>query len=167
MKLSITILFFVCFLAGCIPPSAMLKTQSLQEVEAGFVADSDSGKLFLSNEDVDIAAEEITQVLREFDFERTNQSVSFGLLPATGHTQNLGFKLGENIYVQAYVEISKSSVKVVFREMELEHGKNNFLTDEKERQSVKSATAAVTQYLKSKIGTRSIRVLTYENPPKP
>ena len=163
MKLTI-ILFGILFLAGCIPPSAMLKTQNIQGIEAGFVADSETGNVISSNEQVDFLARGVVQTLEVAGFINTNQSVSFGLLPATGHTQNLGFDLVENEYVQAYVQISKSSIKVIFREMELEHGTGNFTTSEKQRELVRIASAAVSQYIKSKIGKRSVRLLVYENP---
>jgi len=163
MNLTI-ILFGLLFLVGCIPPSAMLKTQNIQAIEAGFIADSETGKILSSNQEVDSLANGVVKTLELAGFRKTNQSVSFGLLPATGHTQNLGFYLVENEYVQAYVEISKSSIKVIFREMEMEHGASNFTTSEIEREMVRIASATVSQYLKSTIGKRSIRIVVYDNP---
>lgn len=167
MKSVLTSLFLVIVLAGCIPPSAMLKSQNIQSVEAGFVADSETGKLLASNEEVDLCAIKIQEVLEEYGFTLSNKSSSFGLLPATGHTQNMGFSLAGNIYTSAYAEISKSKIKVVFREMEREHGSDVFETTEEEFSSIKAASAAVVKYLKTKIGQRSVRVAFYENPEKP
>ena len=164
MNSLIVSLFLAIILAGCIPPSAMLKSQNIQSIEAGFVADSETGKLLSSNEEVDLVAINIQKVLEGHGFTLSNISASYGLLPATGHTQNMGFSLAGNIYTTAYVEISESAVKVEFREMEHEHGSNVFETTEKEIISIQAASTAVVKYVKSIIGQRSIRVIFYENP---
>ena len=167
MKRVFTSFFLVIFLAGCIPPSAMLKSQNIQSVEAGFVADSETGRLLASNEAVDLFAIKIQEVLEEHGFSLSNKSTSFGLLPATGHTQNMDLSLAGNVYTSAHAEISKSKIRVVFREMEREHGSNVFVTTAEEINSIKAASEAVDKYIKTKIGQRSVRVTFYDNPEKP
>jgi len=91
------IVFAVCAgLLGCPPTNSLLKSRDLQAVEVGYVSDGSNDKILHDDNAVDQLATQVTEIMLFNGFEVSDTSVSYGIQPWTGHTQNVYFQLAGN-----------------------------------------------------------------------
>lgn len=167
MKLrAIAIIIVAMLLSGCPPKSAMLKHRDIQNVEAGLGIDGTT-KIVSSDEEVDLLAAEVTELLQMQGFELLNSSVSWGLQPLTGHTQNLGFRLPGTNSIHCYVQISKKEFRAKFQELESKPQSNEFNTNNSDLVAIDKAVASLNQLAKQKFKGRTVRVSTFDRAESP
>ncbi|MDB4076586.1 hypothetical protein N9537_01975 [Porticoccaceae bacterium] len=167
MKLRATTIILVAMLvSGCLPKSAMLKHRDIQNIEAGLGVDG-TKKIIPSDEEVDLLAAEVTELLQQQGFELLNSSVSWGLQPLTGHTQNLGFRFPGTNSVHCYVQISKKEFRAKFRELESKPQTNEFNTNDRDLAAISKAIASLDTLTKQKFNGRSIRVSRFDRAESP
>lgn len=160
-------LITICiFLWGCPPKGFVLKHRSIQHVEAGLGIDGTS-RIIQTDEEVDALAIEVAELLEKYGFELKNSSVSWGVQPLTGHTQNQGFALKGTKSVYCYVRISKKEFIAEFQEVETEYESNIFATTNEEKAVVSDAVAALSELAKRKFSDRVVRVSEFEQPQRP
>ncbi|MCU7797489.1 MAG: hypothetical protein KZQ75_10195 [Candidatus Thiodiazotropha sp. (ex Myrtea spinifera)] len=167
MKLRvIAIVITALLLSGCHPKSAMLKQRDLQRIDVGLGVDGPS-KILPSDEEVDLLSREAVNLLQGHGFELLNSSVSWGLQPLTGHTQNLGLRLPGTNAIYCYVKISKKEFQAEFVEMEKQPQTNKFATSNSDLMVVDKAVAALNELAKLKFKGRSTRISKFDRAESP
>ena len=153
-------------LSSCYPKSLMLKHRDIRSIEAGLGIDS-SEKIIPSDDKVDLLATKVAELLQDQGFELLNSSVSWGLQPLTGHTQNLGFRLlGENS-VHCYVQISKKEFRVNFQELETKPHSNEFNTSSTDLAVVDKVVVLLNELAKQEFEGRTIRISEFNRTGSP
>ena len=163
---AIAIIIVSMLMSGCPPMSAMLKHRDISNVEAGLGIDG-TEKIISSDEEVDILASQVIVLLEKQGFELLNSSISWGLQPLTGHTQNLGFKYPGTNSVHCYVRISKKEFLARFRELESKPQTNKFNTNSSDLAAIDKAVASLNQFAKQNFKGRTIRVSKFDRAESP
>lgn len=163
---AIAIITIALLISGCPPKSAMLKHRDVQYIEAGLGVDG-TKKILPSDEEVDHLATEVIELLQGQGFELLNSSVSWGLQPLTGHTQNLSFQLPETGSIHCYVQISKKEFRAKFRELEKKPQSNEFATTSSDLVAVNKAIASLNELVKGKFNGRSTRISKFDRAESP
>jgi len=144
----------------------MLKQRELQHIDAGLGVDG-TKRIITSDEEVDLLAGEVINLLKNEGFEFLSSSMSWGLQPLTGHTQNLSFRYPGTNALHCYVQISKKEFQVKFFELESKPQSNEFATNEVDLQAIKKAAERLNELAKHKIPGRSIRISTFNRAESP
>ena len=163
---AIAIITIAMLISGCPPKSTMLKHREVQHIEVGLGVDG-TNKILSSDEDVDLLATEVIELLQRQGFELLNTSVSWGLQPLTGHTQNLSFRLPETGSIHCYVQISKKEFRVKFRELEQKPQSNQFVTSSSDLVAVNKAIDSLNDLAKGKFIGRSTRISKFDRAESP
>ena len=153
-------------LSGCPPKGAMLKHRDIQYIEVGLGVDG-TKKIISSDEEVDLLAAQVIELLQGQGFELLHSSVSWGLQPLTGHTQNLNFMLPETGSIHCYVQISKKEFQAKFRELEKKPQSNEFVTSNSDLVAVNKAIASLNKLAKQNFGGRSTRISKFDRADSP
>jgi hypothetical protein len=153
-------------ISGCPSKSAMLKHRDVQHIEAGIGVDG-TKKILNSDEEVDLLATEVIELLKGQGFELLNSSVSWGLQPLTGHTQNLSFRLPQTGSIHCYVQISKKEFGAKFRELEKKPQSNEFATTNNDLMAVNKAIDSLNELAKEKFNGRSTRISKFDRAESP
>ncbi len=146
------------FLVGCPPMDPVLKSRDIQVIEAGHVIDNEAERLFSNDEEVDRFSLLISDVLRKQGFYLAYSSTSWGLLPLTGHTQNMSYKTKSNEYISCSVTVSKTEFKARFVEYEEKLKSNNYVTSTEDKAQIIRAAKALTDLAKEIFNERAIHV---------
>ncbi|MCE2029451.1 hypothetical protein [Sessilibacter corallicola] len=157
----IAIIMMTTLISGCLPKSAVLKYHDVQHIEAGLGVDG-TRKILNSDEEVDLLATEVIELLKGQGFELLNSSVSWGLQPLTGHTQNLSFRLLQAGSIHCYVQISKKEFWAKFRELEQKPQSNEFATTNSDLVAVSKAVDSLNELAKEKFNGRSTRISKFD-----
>lgn len=167
MKLhAIVIIIISILVSGCLPKSAMFKHRDIQHIEAGLGIDG-TKRIISSDDKVDLLAAQVTELLQRQGFELLNSSISCGVLPLTGHTQNLGFRYPGTNSVYCYVQISKKEFHAKFREVEAKPQTNEFNTNSSDLEAIDRAVVSLNDFAKQKINGRTIRISTFDRSEAP
>ncbi|MES9880130.1 MAG: hypothetical protein ABW185_04535 [Sedimenticola sp.] len=160
----IIFVFAICaLLMGCPPMDRVLKSRDIQRIEVGYAADQKTEQLITSDQEVDEFAKEVTIALKKNGFNLAYSSASWGLLPLTGHTQNMSYKTKSSEHISCSVTISKSEFTARFVEYEKDLKSNAFITTEEDKALMSRAASVLTALAKSKFSERSIRVSVFQN----
>ena len=163
MKRIILVFAIFTLLIGCLPIDRVLKSRDFQRIEAGYTADKKTERLITSNHEVDEFAKEITKELENNGFYLAYSSASWGLLPLTGHTQNMSYKTENNERISCSVTVSKSEFVARFVEYEKELNSDTYITSKEDMALIDRAASALTALAKSRFSERSIRVSVFQN----
>ncbi len=151
-------------IVGCIPKSAQLKSRDLQAIEVGYVSDGSGEKILKDDNAVDQLATDVIDLMLIHGFEARHTSVSFGIQPWTGHTQDAYFRLVGSERISCIVEISKTAFSARFEEIEVAPQSDEFLTSKAELSVVRQAAIALNDFASERFPGRSIRVSVFNNP---
>jgi hypothetical protein len=167
MKFRAIFLIAVAFLlCGCPPKGAMLKQRELQHIDAGLGVDG-TKRIIKSDDEVDLIAGDVIQLLKKEGFELLNSSVSWGLQPLTGHTQNMSFRYPGTNALHCYVQVSKKEFQVRFVELESKPQSYEFATNDADLKAMQQAAETLNEFAKQKIPGRSIRISTFDRAESP
>lgn len=166
MKSRLLIIVLLCqFILACIPSSMMTLNRDVQYIEVGLGVDG-AQKILTSNEAVDTLAVDIISLMKNQGYVLNYQSTSWGLLPFTGHTQNMSFSKPENRSIYCYVKISKKEFGAYFREIESEPRSGKFLTSLDDKVSIDKTLTAINELTRKTFKKRASRVSKFyhQNP---
>lgn len=149
-------------LAGC-PSRPIQDWRDIRHLDVGLYVDGVS-KILSSNEDVDQLGAEVIQLMSDNQFKYIRTTESWGILPATGHTQTLAFKLENSEWILCHIVISKKSFNAKFRELESEPGSDIYLSTDSDKEVVLSALRALEQLARSTFKSNVVRSSKYDQP---
>lgn len=151
------------FLVGCPPMDRVLKSRDIQVIEAGHAIDNDTERLLSNDEVVDKFSLQISDVLRRQGFYLAYSSTSWGLLPLTGHTQNMNYKTKNNEYISCSVTVSKTEFTARFVEYEEKLKSNKYVTSTEDKAQITRAVKSLTDLAKEMFNERAIHVSVVQN----
>ncbi len=152
------LVLLVPFLAGC-PPTSLLRSQRrVSVVEAGAGVDAGKGRLVSTHDDLAAAASRFTERLESLDFELLNASDSFGLVPWTGHTENLTFTYTPNPDVVVVLTMSKGKFDCEILQYETEPKSGIYDLDEDEARRLEEAARQIRELAAEVFPGRAVRV---------
>jgi len=158
------LLLIACtLLTGCPPKDKLLRSQNIQQVQVGYAADQKSERLLQSNESVDNFANSVTILMKEVGFNKGYSSISWGLQPLTGHTQNLSYKMQGNDFIYCSVTISKTEFTAKCKELEARPKSGEYLATEKQKDHINKAIGVLNELVKNKFTGRASRISIYDN----
>jgi hypothetical protein len=149
---------------GCIPKGTLLKSRDIQLIDAGYAVDRYPGCLLESDAAVDAVASNTIKVLGAAGFKLMDQSISYGVLPLTGHTQNLIFHREGRDRIRALVLISGSKFSATFEELEAAPNTHDYYTTEQDRAAISNAVSSIKEFINTQYPGRAARISHYTHP---
>jgi hypothetical protein len=163
MKRFVVIIVASILLTGCPPMDRVLRSRDIEVIKAGKAVDNQAESLLSSDRDVDEFSLRVTEVLNEQGFYLAYSSASWGLLPLTGHTQNMGYKTLNTEHVSCSVIVSKTEFTARFVEYEEELKSGRYVTSSEDKAQIARATKALIALAKSSFNERAIHVSISNN----
>jgi len=163
MRQIVVIIAASILLSGCPPMDKVLRSRDVEVIQAGKAVDNKAVRLLTSDRDVDEFSLEISEVMKEQGFHLAYSSSSWGLLPLTGHTQNMSYKTVNNEHVSCSVIVSKTEFTVRFVEYERKINSDEYSTSMEDRKQISRTAKALTALAKRKFDERAIHVSIAKN----
>ncbi len=96
-------------------------------------------------------------------FKLSLSNTSYGLIPHTGHTQNLIFTLTNNSHVRCVIMISKTYFSANFTELESAPETNMFKTNEDDIAMIENAVIKLKESVEKTYPERSVKISNFYN----